>query len=422
MARDGRRYRSPTSSSMNRRREGVLVFTRIPQVARVKTRLIPALGAEGAAEVHARMMQHAIRQAKVVAAWRDAMFEIRFTNGHESSMRRWLTEDVPLKPQIEGDLGDRLRCAIEEAFRDGLQRVIAIGTDCPELDAARMSVALDALHRRDVVLGPALDGGYYLIGVRRHVPELFHGIDWGTDKVAEQTRERIDAAGLTLTELQPLGDVDEPDDLHRWHRVQSGRTNSGCSSFKRAPKLSVIIPTLNEASHLPMTLASACHESDVEVLVVDGESTDETVEVAHKWAGVQIIRSKRGRAKQMNTGAKAARGEVLLFLHGDTRLPVDYPRAVESILNQPKVVAGAFRLSFDPDSPALRLIAFGANVRSRMRRLPYGDQAIFIRKDSFERLGGFRPLPVMEDYEMIRRLRQIGRIAVAESSRPRLAN
>ena len=177
-------------------------------------------------------------------------------------------------------------------------------------------------------------------------------------------------------------------------------------------RLSVIVPTLDEERCLAHTLAEIGNSSGEEILVVDGGSADATVSLARE-AGARCLQSPAGRAAQMNAGAAAARGEILLFLHADTLLPSDYRHHVEAVLRRPGVVAGAFRLAFDDPRRSLRLIAAGANVRSKILQQPYGDQALFLRRETFETLGGFRELPVMEDYDFVRRLRARGRIAIA---------
>ncbi len=179
-----------------------------------------------------------------------------------------------------------------------------------------------------------------------------------------------------------------------------------------APRLSIVIPALNEEALIGETLKSIDRDLETEVIVADAGSTDATRHHAEA-AGARVLRAKPGRAAQMNSGAAAARGEILLFLHADTRLPPGYAEQVKEVLHRPGVVAGAFLLGFDDPRISLRLVAAGANLRSRFRQLPYGDQALFVRKDVFAESGGFRQLPVMEDYEWTRRLRRMGRIALA---------
>ena len=174
-------------------------------------------------------------------------------------------------------------------------------------------------------------------------------------------------------------------------------------------RISIIIPSFNEADEIGHAVASALQGRGVEVLVVDGASTDGTIEVARR-EGARVLQAERGRASQMNAGAQAARGDVLLFLHADTRLPSGFEEPVRASMAGRQVVAGAFRLVIDAPSAALRLIAAGANWRARRLQMPYGDQAIFLSSELFRSLGGYADLPFMEDFEFVRRLRRHGRI------------
>jgi rSAM/selenodomain-associated transferase 2 len=178
-----------------------------------------------------------------------------------------------------------------------------------------------------------------------------------------------------------------------------------------SPRISVIIPTLNEAKSIASTLASVSGTPGVEVIVVDGKSQDGTVEVA-KSCGAEVMTTCPGRAGQMNRGAARARGEFLLFLHGDTRLPMGFESHVYHALAEPRTVAGAFDLRIDAEGLGIRFIERVANVRSRRFGLPYGDQGIFLQAGLFRYLGGFPQMPIMEDFEMMRRLRRKGRIAI----------
>jgi rSAM/selenodomain-associated transferase 2 len=185
--------------------------------------------------------------------------------------------------------------------------------------------------------------------------------------------------------------------------------------------LSVVIPALNEAATVCATLASIPKSSDLEVIVVDGGSQDATVELARSF-GVRVLASAKGRARQMNAGARAATGELLLFLHADTRLPEGFEASIRQALSQNGTAAGAFRLRLDAPLLGLRLIECLANWRSRHLQMPYGDQGIFLRAELFHALGGFADLSIMEDFELMQRLRQRGRVvtlplAVVSSAR-----
>jgi rSAM/selenodomain-associated transferase 2 len=152
-------------------------------------------------------------------------------------------------------------------------------------------------------------------------------------------------------------------------------------------------------------------DCETEVIVVDGGSTDGTPDIASA-SGAKVIRSPRGRASQMNFGANAASGDVLLFLHADTTLPADYALHVFNALKSQDVAAGAFTLKLDSPHPLLRAIELLANFRAHRLKLPYGDQAIFLRAKSFHETGGFMDMPVMEDFEFMRRVRRRGKIAL----------
>ncbi|NER30019.1 MAG: glycosyltransferase family 2 protein [Symploca sp. SIO1C4] len=180
-------------------------------------------------------------------------------------------------------------------------------------------------------------------------------------------------------------------------------------------QISIIIPVLNEASKIAETLANAYNASNVEVIVVDGGSQDQTIEIALSF-GAQVLSSPAGRANQMNTGALAASGEILLFLHGDTRLPTNFDTLIRQAIASPDTIAGAFELRIDSHMGGLRLIEKIVNARSHWFSMPYGDQAIFLQKSVFQEIGGFPNLPIMEDFELMRRLRGLGKIAIVSAT------
>jgi len=174
--------------------------------------------------------------------------------------------------------------------------------------------------------------------------------------------------------------------------------------------VSVIVPALNEAAVIEETLRHAHQPGVGEIIVVDGGSTDATRALAHPLAEL-VLSAPRGRAAQMNAGAARARGDLLLFLHADTVVPVGFAAAVIAACGAPDVVGGRFDVNLAPASPLLWLTAELINLRSRLSRLATGDQAIFVRRDVFERLGGYALIPLMEDLDFSRRLKRAGRIA-----------
>ena len=184
----------------------------------------------------------------------------------------------------------------------------------------------------------------------------------------------------------------------------------------KQPILSIIIPVLNEAKIIRSLLSRLQNDAGIEVIVVDGGSQDNTFELA-KAEGVKVLLSpQKGRARQMNAGAAMATGDILLFLHADTQLPPDYLNLVKDTLAQPNAIAGAFELSIDGDSKSLRWVEIMVKLRSRWFSLPYGDQGIFLDRNVFQAIGGFADLPIMEDFELIQRLKKQGRIAIAPAA------
>ena len=386
-------------------KERVILFTRYPIPGKTKTRLIPALGPEGSCDLHRHLVHHLLRMLKPYTASSQVSLEIRFEGGTCSLMEQWLGVGLSYVPQGEGDLGLRLERAFDEAFNQGDERVVLIGSDCPALTGRQLDEALDGLNEKDLVLGPAQDGGYYLIGLRQPAPGLFQDRPWGTDQVLTETRQAAERQGLKILFLQSLSDVDRPEDLSFCPKTFFSRI---------APKaeISIIIPALNEEAFLNDTLAGIPKDPDLEVIVVDGGSRDKTRELVSA-AGAGLVSSPPGRARQMNIGARAARGKVLLFLHADTRLPQGFQGHIGRILSGPGVAAGAFQLSLYPSLPGLKTIERLANWRSKVLQLPYGDQALFLEAALFHSLGGYAELPIMEDLELIQRLRRCGRIAIA---------
>ncbi|MBD2604452.1 TIGR04283 family arsenosugar biosynthesis glycosyltransferase [Scytonema hofmannii FACHB-248] len=176
-------------------------------------------------------------------------------------------------------------------------------------------------------------------------------------------------------------------------------------------KISIIIPVLNEAENIRQAIACTQLSTNIEVIVVDGGSQDDTNKIASDLK-VTIISSLPGRAVQMNKGATLAKGDILLFLHADTRLPTGFDVMIRTALQPTGTVAGAFALRIDAEMVSLRLVEWGVNMRSRFWQMPYGDQAIFLTKQTFNKIGNFPELPFMEDFEIMRRLKRIGRITI----------
>lgn len=175
--------------------------------------------------------------------------------------------------------------------------------------------------------------------------------------------------------------------------------------------ISVIIPCLNEERNLVELLPLLTQHSELEVIVVDGGSIDQSCQIAED-AGCILLNSPKGRGRQMNIGASIAKHRYFLFLHADTRLPEGFIKAMSNALETSGVAGGAFQLSTDVNNPGLSFICFWANMRSKILGLPYGDQAIFTLRSYFDRVDGFPEIEIMEDFIFVRRLAKIGKIVI----------
>ena len=394
----------------------VYVFAKAPVAGRVKTRLVPAVGEEGAARLAAALLEDTLeallqagRAAPVLAVDDGAAFRGR---------------GLPMVEQGTGDLGERL----ERVLGRGLTRaqaVVAVGSDAPGFPTPLLEACFSALEHTDAVLTPAEDGGFALLGLRRCPPGLLRGLPWSGAETLQATEARLRARGLSVVRVGRFFDVDGPADLARLRvelaegTVQGRHTAQALSTLAVAPWLSVVVPVLDEARRLELVLRRLVGLPAVdEVLVVDGGSRDKSRAIAQSVPGVRLLEAQRGRALQMNAGAAAARGEVLCFLHADVTLPRDAAGQVARAFASEAVVACAFRTRTVADvggSWASALLPV-ADLRSRWTHLPYGDQAVCVRRSAFERAGGFPDQPLMEDVELARRLRAHGRFVRLRST------
>lgn len=196
----------------------LIIFTRYPEPGKTKTRLIPTLGEEGAAILQRQLTEYTIREAKKLL--NQATISIYYTGKDQDSMRGWLGDDLNYYTQATGNLGDRMQSAFNDAFKKGFSRVIIIGIDCPDLNQTLLQEAFNHLINHDLVLGEAVDGGYYLIGLTNVVPELFQDIPWGTNQVLSLTHNIAKKLNLKLSLLPILPDIDRPEDLAIWQKYQ----------------------------------------------------------------------------------------------------------------------------------------------------------------------------------------------------------
>ncbi len=187
----------------------IMVFLRHPEKGKVKTRLAATIGEDRALEVYERLLSHTLATVSVMPFDKQAWFADGRGKGDA-----WEKAGFKIHAQQEGDLGKRMAQAFSRAFTEGYEQVVIIGTDCPGLTADLLNEAIELLATHDVVIGPADDGGYYLLGMRGPFLRLFDGIRWSTDSVSRETEQLCVEHKLSYTMLRPLGDIDREEDLH----------------------------------------------------------------------------------------------------------------------------------------------------------------------------------------------------------------
>lgn len=421
---------------VERKELALCVFAKAPRPGQVKTRLARKLGGDIAARIASAFLDDTWKRTRSFARSSPNSGAILAIDGNAKSCTSAEPGDE-IWTQGSGDLGTRMERVLRRAL-EGSRAAVALGTDSPGLPLKLLEQARAALLHADAVLGPSADGGFYLLALK-HCPEgLLAELPWSAADTCEHTLRRLRGAGLHVAVIDSWFDVDEVDDLRPLTRlldaglIEAPRTRellrhvsldgteplAHNDNFVSAPHISVIIPTLNESTRIDARLRELATMPEVtEIFVVDGDSDDDTAERARQWPNVRVLRSERGRATQMNAGARYATGDVLLFLHADVALPENAADCIAEVMRT-SAIAGYFKTHTVDDrarqrsAPWLRL----ADARSRYSGLPYGDQAIFVRAEAFRKVGGYPMQPLMEDLEFSRRLRRAGPIRKARAS------
>ncbi len=378
----------------------VLVMARAPVPGQAKTRLEPLFTPRECAELQATLIDRTAAWALQVAPEATHLAYDPHTAGR--AMAELVPDTISLLPQSGGDLGERLRQATADVFASHAGPLLVVGVDT-RLTPAHAEAALAELDAgADVVFGPAVDGGYYLVALARPASELF-AIDpaaWGGEEVLERSLAAASAAGMSAVTIAVERDLDTPEDAAEL----VGDPEIGeriAAALRRRPLVTIVVPALDEAAALPSLLDDlAALAGRFEVIVADGGSSDGTPALAASHPlGPRVVAAPRGRAAQMNAGAAEARGDLIVFLHADTRLP----ETAYGSLATTSADGGNFAIRFDGEDRFSRTLGAWYGVQRRLH-VYYGDSAIWLRRPVFDALGGFAPLPIMEDYDLARRL------------------
>lgn len=396
----------------NSKNNALIIFTREPEPGKTKTRLMPYFSPEQCAGLHRCMIKDISKEMKKS----DAAIIVAYTCGSDSGKPAFLRKIMGRKAlfikQRGADIGARMQNAISDALDLGYSKAVLIGTDIPEISSETINLSLTVLDDKDVVLGPTEDGGYYLIGMKAVHPEAFKVERYGGATVLEDTVRSLKNAGLSTVTVRTYGDMDIPEDLNGFRKRMRNDAHLRKSFTGRFlagnARLSVIVPVYNEASVIRrMAEQLRPYRHDCEIIFVDGGSTDGTAEIlteiAESSGDLLILKEKKGRAFQMNAGAGAATGDILFFLHCDSILP---ERFVQDIRRVMAVYDwGCFRIKFRSSNIFMLTNRIVSNHRALCRKLPFGDQGIFIDRDLFFEKGCFPEIPLMEDYAFSSELR-----------------
>jgi len=412
---------SPTKSSfyclfniMNPTVTTLVLFCRRPQPGVGKQRIAARLGDSFAACLGERLLATALEDA---AGWPGPVVIAPAEAADAPWAAGLLAREAQVLPQPAGNLGERL-AAIDHALRaQGHLHLLFIGSDAPGLGPALYAGARAALDEADAVLAGARDGGVTLMGSRRPWPAL-HDLPWSSAQLGQALRERLLAAGFQVRWLDGGYDVDEAGDLPGAvaelaldpRPARQALRNWLLDQGLHAGTLSIVIPVYRDNAALAGLLPRLQAMAPLELIVVDGAG-DPACRRLCEEAGAHWLATAAGRGRQLDAGARLARGELLWFLHADAEPPAGGPALIAAALADPAVAGGWFRFRFaGPDRWARRALAAMINWRTRLG-VAYGDQGLFMRRADYLAAGGFADAPLFEEVPLLRRLRRQGRLA-----------
>lgn len=393
----------------------LIVFTRGVAAQSVKSRMHPALSKGQRVMLHRAFLQDL---ATTCAQLDEHGIDIIVSSARDEAPTTLAIQNLAPDPfakcnahymeQAPASFAGRMVDAFEQAFMLGYRRVVMVGSDCPELMAAQVERAFELLKSEQAVLGPATDGGFYLAGLSVPVPELFALQGYGTSHALSAVIAHAEYMGVGYATLGPLSDIDTLFDLQGLYARLAGAQNPPRSTWNMLTRLkdagvpvaersiSVIVPVYNESAQVAEFSAQLRElEPFCELVLVDGGSTDGTRQALER--DFPVLSSPKGRGTQLNRGAAASHGELLLFLHADSRLPQGALQEVRRVLASAPV--GCFGIKFTSKAPAMLCCSVLSNFRAKYRHLPFGDQGFFMERSLFDEMGGFRELPLMEDYQ-----------------------
>lgn len=387
-------------------RRAIILFTRVPEAGKTKTRLSPYLTPEQCAKLHTCFLKDIIGECQNCEA--DVFVSFTPFEGR-LKLQQILGEQKRYFPQEGEGLGERMYRAIEYVLEQGYSSCLLMGTDIPEVRREDLLCAFDVLEEKDIVFGKTRDGGYYLVGMKRPVKEVFSLDSYGHSRVLEETIEELRRKKMTVGYTAEMFDMDIKEDLQGYRRRmrKNPRLKQTCTGEYLAAntKISVIVPTYNEAKTIEsLQQQLKPYSGKCEIIFVDGGSTDGTAEKIDSC--FRVIKTGKGRAGQMNAGAQASTGDVLFFLHCDSELPPRFPARIRKVMRDHP--AGCFGIAFHSFNFFMFTCRVISNHRIKDRKVMFGDQGIFVERELFFEAGMFPDMPIMEDYQFSLTLKEMG--------------
>lgn len=380
-------------------KRAVIIFTRAPIPRQTKTRMMPYFTPKECAELHECFLKDIRRECDRVKA---DIF-VCYTPNEKAAREQLqflLGEGKKYFHQQGEGLGERMYQAFEKVFSHGYTSCILMGTDIPEIRKEYIEKAFSVLDEKDVVFGRTGDGGYYLVGMKKPRREVF-GLDtYGHKNVFSETLRQLREQKITVGYTATLEDMDIPEDLKAYrNRLSKAGRHFRAETEKyvwRKLRISIVIPTYNEEKTIRQLQEQLKPlQKKCEILFVDGGSIDRTLQLID--SSFRVLHTKKGRAEQMNAGAKASSGDVLFFLHCDSELP-KYPlEEIKRVMR--KYRAGCFGIAFHSYNFFMFTCRVISNHRIKDRKVMFGDQGIFIDRDLFFDIDMFPSIPIMEDYQ-----------------------
>ena len=442
-------------------KQALILFTRLPIAGKTKTRLIPYLQEEGARDIHlallrdfARLYREFHRREKKVklflffsSATANEIVEGAFDSGKKESNKeqegrnegiaemkilRKLFPDAEFVPQTGEDIFRKMKNAFLYTFQEGYSFSYLVGADIPFLSEDSFCKVFSAGRVGKNALGESLDGGYYGIGLQSRVKisdldQIFSlakktkadkanserngmikpeeaKVKKQQGNIFEYTKTALYATGLPLLLLKKRRDIDEKEDIIAYRQLipynKALQSSYIGKEILRQSKISIIIPCYKEGDTLSnMEEQLRPYKKKVEILFADGGENYFSGEY-------KVVPCPKGRAKQMNTAAKTASGDILFFLHCDSILPKGFLEEIREALR--KTPVACFGIRFSPSTPLMTICSFISNHRVYDRKVMFGDQGIFLGRELFFQMGGFPDLPLMEDYQFSLNLKSRG--------------